>query len=193
MRDDPHIQLMLAFQEGDEAAFQELFQIFKKPLLNFVFRFCQDRRVAEELTQEVFIRVYRSAASYRPDAKFSTWVYRIATNICLNEMRSGKYQYERSFYGYEGDSSHVTLESTVADKTPNVDDRIEDEESSSTVRKAIAALPDKQRIALLLSVYEQIPYKEIGERLQCSEGAVKSIIHRAKLAVKDILSKELKK
>ena len=95
MVEDRHALLMLRFQSGDSGAFHELYEDYKFPLLNFIYRFCQDRRVAEELCQEVFIRVYKSASSYEAKAKVSTWLYRIATNICLNELRSGKYQYER--------------------------------------------------------------------------------------------------
>jgi len=94
MVEDRHAQLMLLFQGGVSGAFRELYEEYKLPLLNFIYRFCQDRRIAEELCHEVFIRVYRSAASYEATAKFSTCIYRIATNICLNELRSGRYQYE---------------------------------------------------------------------------------------------------
>ncbi len=192
MENDPHIRLMLRFQKGDEGAFQELFEAYKAQLLNYIFRFCQDRRVAEELTQEVFIRVYRSASSYRPEAKFSTWIYRIATNMCLNEMRSSRYQYERTLKDHNTDNHNYQLEVLAGDSRPKTDEKMAEDERNQVVRDAIAALPEKQRLALILSVYEQCSYKEIGLRLKCSEGAVKSIIHRAKLSVKTILQRDNK-
>lgn len=129
MIDDPDVHLMLRFQNGDESAFRQLFEKYKLPLLNFIFRYCQDRRIAEELSQEVFIRVYKTSASYRPDAMFSTWIYRIAINICLNEMRTGKYKYEielKSIDCGEGEKFPEAVDQTTYIKT---DDRIAGEES----------------------------------------------------------------
>lgn len=189
MHDDPHVLLMLRFQNGDEHAFHELFDIYKGQLLNFIYRFCFDRRIAEELTQEVFLRVYRSAGRYRPDARLSTWIYRIATNICLNEMRSGKYMYERSLPGSEDGNQGADIEAIAHDAAFRPDDQAVARERDAIVQQAIQRLPEKQRVALIWSVYEQASYQEIGRRLRCSEGAVKSIIHRAKQAMRDMLQK----
>ena len=189
--DDPHIALMLKFQRGDEAAFRELFEIYKVPLLHFIYRFCQDRRVSEELSQEVFLRIYRTAAAYRPDAKFSTWIYRIATNICLNEVRTGKYRFELvSCKAHKRGTGEV--ESSGAGVQAGCDEQIIADENQQAIRQAIASLPDKQRMALILSIYEELSYREIAERLRCSEGAVKSIIHRAKISIRDFLKRECK-
>ena len=193
MKEDPHVQLMLRFQRGDEKAFYELYEAYKSALLNFAYRFCQDRRIAEELSHEVFLRVYKTAATYRPEAKFSTWVYRIATNICLNEMRSGKYTYEREFFEWQGTDKKRGIEPVDPKTRKKTDDNIIEREKQKAVRAAISMLPEKQRMALLLNVYEQLSYKEIGQRISCSEGAVKSIIHRAKLALKDYLKKKWKR
>ncbi len=188
MQQDPHVQLMLKFKNGDEDAFKQLFEIFKAPILNFIYRFFQDKRIAEELSQEVFLRVYKTAATYRPEAKFSTWIYRIATNLSLNELRTGKYRHE-----VKADSENEIDAFAVADKnnfrSGSFDDKIIQQERYQLVKEAILELPEKQRMALLFSVYEQLPYKEIGERLKCSEAAVKSIIHRSKIAVKNILKR----
>ncbi|MEI6127095.1 MAG: RNA polymerase sigma factor [Pseudomonadota bacterium] len=189
MIDDPHVQLMLRFQGGDEGAFRQLFEENKTALLNFIYRFCLDRRVAEELSQEVFLRVYKTARTYRPEAMFSTWLYRIATNICLNEMRSGKYKYERELKSLDGGDGGRFLEAIDAHTLVKTDEKIAQEERFQAVRKALRALPEKQRMALICSVYDQLSYKEIAERLGCSEAAVKSIIHRSKLALRDILKK----
>jgi RNA polymerase sigma-70 factor, ECF subfamily len=192
--EDPHIDLMLAFKNGNAGAFRDLFEAYKVQILNFIYRFCQDRRIAEELTQEVFLRVYRAAPTYRPDARFSTWIYRIATNMCLNEMRSGKYMYERPYYGQGSSHPGPQAEQDFPDTAPaRADNIMVEEETQASVRRAISLLPEKQRAALLMNVYDVCSYREIGRRLGCSEGAVKSIIHRAKQAVKVMLQKELKK
>ena len=191
MVEDRHALLMLRFQSGDSGAFHELYEDYKFPLLNFIYRFCQDRRVAEELCQEVFIRVYKSASSYEAKAKFSTWLYRIATNICLNELRSGKYQYElvpSSLDKNESGKEPLGFEDT---DQARADDGMEARELNIAVRQAIAQLPKKQRLAVLFSIYQQLSYKDIGERIGCSEGAVKSMIHRSKIFIKKKLKKHL--
>ena len=191
MVEDRHALLMLRFQSGDSGAFHELYEDYKFPLLNFIYRFCQDRRVAEELCQEVFIRVYKSAASYEAKAKFSTWLYRIATNICLNELRSGKYQYElvpSSLDKNEPGKEPLGFEDT---DQARADDGMEARELNIAVRQAIAQLPKKQRLAVLFSIYQQLSYKDIGERIGCSEGAVKSMIHRSKIFIKKKLKKHV--
>ncbi|MCX5897530.1 MAG: RNA polymerase sigma factor [Proteobacteria bacterium] len=191
MVEDRHALLMLRFQSGDSGAFHELYEDYKFPLLNFIYRFCQDRRVAEELCQEVFIRVYKSASSYEAKAKFSTWLYRIATNICLNELRSGKYQYElvpSSLDKNEPGKEPLGFEDT---DQARADDGMEARELNIAVRQAIAQLPKKQRLAVLFSIYQQLSYKDIGERIGCSEGAVKSMIHRSKIFIKKKLKKHL--
>lgn len=189
MINDPDVQLMLRFQSGEEGAFRQLYEKYKIPLLNFIFRYCQDRRIAEDLSQEVFLRVYKTAASYRPEAMFSTWVYRIAINICLNEIRTGKYRYEFALKHFDNTGSGKPIEAVDQTTQVKVDEKIAEEERLQEVRRALNALPAKQRMALICSVYEQLPYKEIGKRLHCSESAVKSIIHRSKMALRDMLKK----
>jgi len=191
MVEDRHAQLMLRFQDGDSGAFHELYEDYKYPLLNFIYRFCQDRRVAEELCHEVFIRVYKSAASYEVKAKFSTWIYRIATNICLNELRSGKYEYELAPPALDKDEPGKDSLVFEDNAQTRADDRMEARERSIAVRQAIAELPKKQRLAVLFSIYQQLSYKDIGERIGCSEGAVKSMIHRSKIFIKKKLKKHV--
>ncbi len=189
MIQDPHIQLMLRFQGGDEHAFKELFDHYKVPLINFIYRFCQDKHRAEELSQEVFLRVYKTAATYRPEARFSTWLYRIATNICLNEIRTGRYKYERELNDYYDDGTEKHSEPEDRSTRQTGPEELEASERKAAVKHAIRQLPEKQRLALICNIYEQLPYKEIGARLGCSEAAVKSIIFRAKSAIKDMLIK----
>jgi RNA polymerase sigma-70 factor, ECF subfamily len=186
---DPHVQLMLRFQGGEEGAFRIIYEDYRGPLLNFIYRYCQDRRVAEELTQEVFLRVYKSSESYRPDAMFSTWVYRIATNICLNELRTGRNKYEVEFKGFDEHDGSMQYDPVDERTRIKTDEQMAATEQQRHVQHALDKLPKKQRLALILSVYEQLSYREIGRRLGCSEAAVKSIVHRSKLALRDMLKK----
>ncbi len=187
--DDPNVLLMLRFQGGEEGAFRILFEEYRGPLLNFIFRYCQDRRVAEELTQEVFLRVHKSAQSYRPEAMFSTWLYRIATNICLNELRTGRYRYETEFKGPDEHDASIQYDPVDESTRVKTDEQMAATEQQRQVQHALEKLPKKQRLALIFSVYDQLSYREIGQRLGCSEAAVKSIVHRSKLALRDILKK----
>jgi len=186
---DPNVQLMLRFQGGEEGAFRKLFEEYRGPLLNFIYRYCQDRRIAEELTQEVFLRVYKSSGSYRPEAMFSTWIYRIATNICLNELRTGRYKYEIEFKGPDEHADSMQYDPVDERTKVKTDEQLAAAEQQRQVQGALEKLPKKQRLALILSIYDQLSYREIGQRLGCSEAAVKSIIHRSKLALRDILKK----
>jgi len=192
MVQDPDVQLMLKFQEGDEGAFRLLYEKYKIPLLNFIFRYCQNKQVAEELSQEVFIRVYKKASSYRPDAMFSTWIYRIAINICLNELRTSKYRYECEMKSIDPHQSEKLIEAVDHISKVSAEEKMATEERLNRLQNALGALPPRHRIALISSVYEQLSYKEIGKRIGCSESAVKSIIHRSKLALRDIVLKKEK-
>jgi RNA polymerase sigma-70 factor (ECF subfamily) len=188
--DDPHVLLMLRFQAGEQDAFKLLFEAYRGPLLNFIYRYLQDKRIAEELTQEVFIRIYKSAGTYRPEAMFSTWIYRIATNICLNELRTGRYKHEVEFKGPDEHDDGMQYDPVDERTRIKTDETMVSAHQQELVQKALHKLPKKQRLALIMSLYDQLSYRDIGQRLGCSEAAVKSIIHRSKLALRDLLKKE---
>lgn len=174
---DPDVELMLRFQKGDVSAFEELLRKYQKPLVNFVYRFLHSREEAEEIAQEIFLRVYASAGSYRPEAKFSTWIYRIATNLCLNEIRKTKGVVLDSLETGGIDDEAMSL----PDKSvPSPQELTEYSQLVEMIKKAIDRLPPRQRLAVILNKYQGLSYREIAEVMECSEGAVKSYLHRAK-------------
>jgi RNA polymerase sigma-70 factor (ECF subfamily) len=136
----------------------------------------QNHAVAEELAQEVFLRVYRSRGTYEPTAKFTTWLFRIATHLALNALRDGKN--ERLQERLDDDSSDMPVRQ-VSDHRPSVEQRMVYQAKLDEVRRAIAALPEKQRAAVLMHKYEEMEYTQIAKVLSCSESAVKSLLFRA--------------
>jgi len=132
--------------------------------------------VAEELAQEVFLRVYRSRGTYEPTAKLTTWLFRIATHLALNSLRDGRH--ERSQERLDDDSNQMPVRQ-VKDFRPTVEQSMVYQTKLDEVRQAIAALPDKQRAAVLMHKYEEMEYSQIAKVLSCSESAVKSLLFRA--------------
>jgi len=176
------VQLMLDVKAGDEASFELLLQRYRTPLVNFLFRMVRNREQAEDLAQEVFLRVYRAREDYVPSAKFTTWLFRIATNLALNSMRDTRYQkLEVSI------DAPVTVDSEdgderpldVAEKHPNIEQHLVEDVRVKMIRHAINKLPEKQRAAVLLHKYQELDYTEIAKILSCSESALKSLLFRA--------------
>jgi RNA polymerase sigma-70 factor (ECF subfamily) len=172
---------MLDVKSGDERSFELLLQRYRTPLVNFLYRMVRSREQAEDLAQEVFIRVYRAREEYVPSAKFTTWLFRIATNLALNSLRDHRYQkLEMSIDtpltdSEEGDERPFE----VADKHPTVEQELVEEERRKMIRHAIEKLPGKQRAAVLLHKYQELDYAEIAKILSCSESALKSLLFRA--------------
>jgi len=169
-------QLMLRVREGDETSFALLLQRHRGPVVNFLHRMVQDRAISEELAQEVFLRVYRSRATYEPTAKFTTWLFRIATRLALNALRDGKKKRVQESLDQE---VFEGVERQVADRQPTVEEDMIRLARLREDRLAIEALPEKQRAAVLMHKYEGLGYLQIAEALRCSETAVKSLIFRA--------------
>jgi len=169
-------ELMLRVKEGDHASFDLLLEKYRSPVIHFLYRMVQDYGVSEELGQEVFLRVYRSRATYEPTAKFTTWLFRIATHIALNWLRDGKKE-----KGQErlDDDSGLTPTRDVADRRPSVEHTLVHQVRLDEVRRAVALLPEKQRAAVLMHKYEEMEYSQIAAVLSCSESAVKSLLFRA--------------
>jgi len=173
---DYDAQLMLRVKDGDGASFTELLEKHRSPVVHFLFRMVQDHAVAEELAQEVFLRVYRSRGTYEPTAKFTTWLFRIATHLALNWLRDGKN--ERGQERLDDVSGDGPIRE-VPDRRVTVEQRMLYEVRLDEVRRAISALPEKQRAAVLMHKYEEMEYSQIARALDCSESAVKSLLFRA--------------
>ena len=176
------VQLMLDVKGGDEQSFGLLLQRYRTPVVNFLFRMVRSREQAEDLAQEVFIRVYRAREEYVPTAKFTTWLFRIATNLALNSLRDHRHQkLEMSI------DAPLTADSDeggerpfeVADKHPTIEQELVENERKKMIRRAIEKLPEKQRAAVLLHKYQELDYAEIAKILSCSESALKSLLFRA--------------
>jgi len=169
-------ELMLRVREGDDRSFALLLERHRAPVVHFLFRMVQNRAVSEELAQEVFLRVYRSRATYEVTAKFTTWLFRIATHLALNWIRDG-----RKEKGQESLSEEKLdgIERQVPDRQPTVEQEMLHEVKLLEVRQAIEMLPEKQRAAVIMHKYEEFEYSQIAVALQCSESAVKSLLFRA--------------
>ena len=168
-------QLMLRVGEGDDTSFALLLERHRGPVVHFMYRMVQNQAVSEELAQEVFLRVYRSRSTYEPTAKFTTWLFRIATHVALNSIRDGKKE-----KGHESlDVEIEGMERQVADCQPTVEQEMIQNVKLREVRQAIEALPAKQRAAVLMHKYEGLDYAQIAAVLSCSESAVKSLLFRA--------------
>jgi RNA polymerase sigma-70 factor (ECF subfamily) len=173
---------MLDVKAGDEQSFALLLQRYRSPLVNFLFRMVRSREQAEDLAQEVFLRVYRAREDYVPSAKFTTWLFRIATNLALNSLRDNRYQrlevsLDAPLNPDSEDGDEKTLD--VPEKHPNIEQHLVEQARKQMIRRAIDKLPEKQRAAVLLHKYQELDYGEISKILQCSESALKSLLFRA--------------
>lgn len=169
---------MLRLQGGDTLAFNVLVEKYRAPVIHFLYRIVHETALAEELAQEVFLRVYRARTSYRPRAKFTTWLFRIATNVALNALRDGRMRRARET-SLEGREETTGTPVEVADPEGSVEQKMLEAERRAQIRQAVEALPEKQRLAVLLHKYQELDYAEIAEILDCSESALKSLLFRA--------------
>jgi RNA polymerase sigma-70 factor (ECF subfamily) len=174
--------LMCKVKSGDKHAFETLVNRHQRPVLNFIFRFMGDRSDAEDLTQEVFLRVWKSAGTYQPDAKFTTWLYRIATNLCINKQRA---MHIRKWFAIS--QSHEQKQNSDDTFIPaegagikTSEDLLIDSEQSLHLSNALNDLPTCQRLAIVLKIYDGLSYNEISQITDRSVSAVDSLLIRAK-------------
>lgn len=190
---DSDVSLMLEFQKGDISSFEKLLQKHKESIINIIYQFIGERDEAEDLAVEVFLRVYRAAKKYQAKAKFTTWLYKITTNLCLNEIRKkAKLQtISLSKPISAGEEKEEELIEKIADAAPSPQQILEKKERNALIRKAIDSLPAKQRMATILQIYEGLSYKEISRILGCSVKSVERRLYWARTNLKEKLSSYL--
>jgi RNA polymerase sigma-70 factor (ECF subfamily) len=171
--------IMLRVAAGDESGFNYLVTKYHRPMVHFLYRMVRNQAVAEELAQEVFLRVYRSRESYRAEAKFTTWLYRIATNLAVNHARDTRHERAAQNVYLDVPDEETGTTPEIADDEPNVEQRILRDERMAAIRRHVLALPERQRMAVLMHKYQGLDYRQIGEVLKLSESATKSLLFRA--------------
>jgi len=175
----PSEDLMARIAKGDDDAFEILVNRHQASILNLIYRFIGDRTQAKDLAQEVFLRVWQSAKSYEPKAKFTTWIYRITANLCINELKSSRRRKLFQFLRF-GEDQENTIEEVLVDASPSPEDLLLSREQSRRISDALQSLPANQRMALVLRRYDNLSYQEIAKILNCSVSAVESLLIRAK-------------
>jgi RNA polymerase sigma-70 factor (ECF subfamily) len=170
---------MLRVKAGDQSAFDYLVQKYRRPLVSFMYRMARNAAVAEDLAQEVFLRVYRSRENYEASAKFTTWLYRIATNLAVNHARDTRHERAEVMVSLDepDDETGTTLD--LPDATITAEQAIVQRERLLAIRSKVEALPERQRLAVVMHKYQQMDYREIAAVLKLSESATKSLLFRA--------------
>jgi RNA polymerase sigma-70 factor (ECF subfamily) len=181
---DPDAALMLRVKQGDATAFAALVEKYKQPVMNLAWRTLRDETEAEDLAQNVFVQAWKSAGRYQATAKFSTWLFTIARNLCLNEIRRRTRHPAESLDQTREDDGEQPLFQVEDKRLAAAPDELLRGELERKVDEALAALPENQRLALALCKQEELSYEEIAEVLDCSLSATKSLIHRARETLK---------
>ena len=180
--------LMARVARGQTEAFEVLLRRYERAIATFCYSFLHDRHASEDTAQEVFLRVFRSAGRYRPTAKFTTWLYKISANLCINEQKKLKLRQTRSIDGPIGSNPDGTrIAEKIAKSTALPLTKAERREAGALLQEAIAALPDEQRITLVLVEYHGLSYREIAEILGVTVSAVKMRVKRARENLRECL------
>ena len=173
---DSDLDLMLRVRQGDVSSFDELLRRYRAPLVKYFYRLVRDQALAEDLAQEAFLRVYNARRRYRPDARFTTWLYRIATNLALNAIRDARGR-QRQDISNSVDDGETSFE--FVDTRASVEQEMIETDRGRMIREAIESLPENQRAAVILHKYQDVDYRQIAKVLKVSESAVKSLLFRA--------------
>ncbi len=179
--------IMLRVAEGDEAGFNYLAAKYQRPMIHFLYRMVGNQAVAEELAQEVFLRVYRARSSYRAEARFTTWLYRIATNLAVNHARDTRHERSAQTVYLDQPDEESGTTPDVADDEPTAEQQLLRDERMAAIRRHVMALPERQRMAVLMHKYQGMDYRQIGDVLKLSESATKSLLFRAYQTLRDKL------
>jgi RNA polymerase sigma-70 factor (ECF subfamily) len=171
--------IMLELRAGNMAGFDYLIEKYRRPIIHFMYRMVHNQAVAEELAQEVFLRVYRSRETYRAEARFSTWLYRIATNLGVNYARDTRKERSVSTIYLDEVDPETGTTPDVADASIGAETGMLRDERLNAIKQHVLALPERQRMAVLMHKYEGLDYKQIGDVLKLSESATKSLLFRA--------------
>jgi len=179
--------IMLRVKAGDQSAFEYLVQKYRRPMVSFMYRMARNSAAAEDLAQEVFLRVYRSRETYEASAKFTTWLYRIATNLAVNHARDSRHERPEVQVSLDepDDDTGTTLE--LPDASLNAEQQMVRRERMLAIRRKVEALPEQQRLAVIMHKYQQMDYKQIADVLKKSESATKSLLFRAYETLRDQL------
>ncbi|MDD5686676.1 MAG: RNA polymerase sigma factor [Elusimicrobia bacterium] len=189
---DEDIQLMVRFQNGEESCFEKLVERHKTRVFNIAYRFLGNYQEAEDTAQEIFIKIYNAKDTYKSKAKFTTWFYTICKNTCLNKLR--KKRLKTVSIDSDTELKNDTVTNQINDsKTPTPLDSMLNNEQVMIVKKAIDSLPPNQKMTVILCRYDQLPYEDIAKIMDCSVKAVKSLLHRAKINLKENLTEYFNK
>ncbi len=172
-------EIMQRAGAGDEACLEFLIAKYRRPIISFMYRMVHNQAIAEELAQEVFLRVYRARATYRAEARFSTWLYRIASNMAINHARDTKYERASASIFLDQADEETGTRPDVADLRPVAEQDMLQDERMRRIREHVLALPERQRTAVVMHKYQDMDYKQIGAVLKLSESATKSLLFRA--------------
>ncbi len=186
---DSDLELMLRVRSGDAESFDLLLCRYRIPLVNFFWRMVHDRALAEDLAQEVFLRVYRARHRYQAEARFTTWLYRIATNLALNAIRDRRLAESRT---EPAEKDGAATARVVPDLKPTAEQQLILSDRERIIRRAVAALPERQCAAVVLHKYHDVDYRHIAKVLEISESAVKSLLFRAYETLRERLEPLLK-
>lgn len=190
--DDPDAALMLRVKQGDMAAFEQLVDKYKQPVLNVVYRMLHDATEAEDVAQSVFIQVYKSAARYQVASKFSTWLFTIARNLCLNEIRRRSRHPAESMDAPHPENEDQRWQQFEDKRTAQPPETVLESELEQKINEALDELPENQRTAIILCRQDELSYEDIAKVLKTSVSATKSLIHRGRESLKQKLKPYLK-
>jgi RNA polymerase sigma-70 factor (ECF subfamily) len=180
-------EIMQRAGAGDEACLDFLIAKYRRPIISFMYRMVHNQAIAEELAQEVFLRVYRARATYRAEARFSTWLYRIASNMAINHARDTKYERASASIFLDQADEDTGTKPDVSDLRPIAEQDMLQDERMRRIREHVMSLPERQRMAVVMHKYQDMDYKQIGAVLKLSESATKSLLFRAYQSLREKL------